>query len=1168
MKTRRLVFQRSDTPTKGAAKAPVTPLIRKDQRGFALIATMLMMVLILVVAIGLLSLGTISLRTTANEDTARIARGNARLALNLALADLQKHLGNDRRVTADGALLNANAQRPGLAGVWESVQNNLPDSPLGSAPDYNGKKFVSWLVSTQKPEDATNRDLALSDASGEAVALFGEETDGSKLSASLVTLKKNNKTAGGLAWAVSQAATKASINAGTELAHTRLNEQLGAPDRPNLSLSEVAQHPESGWKERRSRVLDMNQALLDSGYAVSPDKKAALAAEHTTQSLGVLADVSKGGLKTDMSLGFELSDEEFARRNWDDATNPFQEQGMPGNEKRLYQNVGSPGTVNLDVDYDPVKYRMAMDTGTPPTFNSLRSYYSLYKHMYMSGGTPTARQRFQASPSYDNAGANAPRGSETSVNPVLDRVLLYFSLVTNGRNLGLTITPVITLWNPYNVAIEADGYVAFPYMDIPLNITIKSNGSNVLGPDNFSRFMGRGYGEGWSDPGHGRQAEPYFFCKITKDGNSSVSSPVRLEPGEVRLFSPATSTRTTFGRTSRDDNMSTTAGRTIWMKPLGNSGSDAIIPNGGLLINFSDRSGGGGTTVPASTGNFSVNLGFESTYYNYFLSLEDGTRIKNPGTASLANIPRITETQLLRTQLGSTSIASPTITSADIAGTKAKVFAVLETYHRTAGAQGTVQPADIVYTVNPRQRHTNYMISGASNMPNAHYSSAMRAVSDIGADVQNFSGRSFYGMSNSPATGRDILSFFELPQAPMMSLASFQGADLSNSAFSSSAQFGNSWASPYIELGKTAKLLSNATSVNTNALGPNGLGLYDHSYLLNSALWDGFFFSSIAPETTIGYSGSGNAYDTDLSRVTKGMDRVVSEWIEDPEANPLRNRRHLLHRGGLNAEDLEKKLLDPSGCRDAAAHILVDGSFNVNSVNEKAWRAMFASLRGKQFEIDGGKSNHSSGSKTPASRMINPSGQAEDLWNGFRELDDTQIRDLAKEMVVQVRTRGPFQSLGEFVNRRLTSDDNGKKGALQTAIDRANINRSASIGTFATTGYPYSGNISENNTGVGTPGWLTQADVLNALGPFISVRSDTFTIRAYGDARDQAGKVVSRCMLEAQVQRVPEWVDPTDKASAAIDSLTTVNKNFGRKFEIVAIREISSQEMQDIAEES
>lgn len=70
-------------------------------------------------------------------------------------------------------------------------------------------------------------------------------------------------------------------------------------------------------------------------------------------------------------------------------------------------------------------------------------------------------------------------------------------------------------------------------------------------------------------------------------------------------------------------------------------------------------------------------------------------------------------------------------------------------------------------------------------------------------------------------------------------------------------------------------------------------------------------------------------------------------------------------------------------------------------------------------------------------------------WEGARSLTAKEIEELANKIVLEVRQRGPFLSLGEFVNRRLESGGNGLKGALQDAIDQTSINDS-----FKTTSTP------------------------------------------------------------------------------------------------------------------
>jgi hypothetical protein len=182
-----------------------------------------------------------------------------------------------------------------------------------------------------------------------------------------------------------------------------------------------------------------------------------------------------------------------------------------------------------------------------------------------------------------------------------------------------------------------------------------------------------------------------------------------------------------------------------------------------------------------------------------------------------------------------------------------------------------------------------------------------------------------------------------------------------------------------------------------------------------------------------------------------------------------------------------------------------------------------------------------------------------DGWAGFRSLTDAEIRTLARNLITQIRQRGPFLSLGEFVNRRVSSESSmNLAGALQTAIDRSNLNRDFSYSTFNNAGYPNPENLPTTSTGTNTPGWLSQADILTGLVPYMTPRSDTFIIRCIGEAKNSNGIVTATVRLEALVQRVPEWVDPQDDPATSIANLRSVtNRTFGRKFRLVSVRELS-----------
>ena len=49
-------------------------------------------------------------------------------------------------------------------------------------------------------------------------------------------------------------------------------------------------------------------------------------------------------------------------------------------------------------------------------------------------------------------------------------------------------------------------------------------------------------------------------------------------------------------------------------------------------------------------------------------------------------------------------------------------------------------------------------------------------------------------------------------------------------------------------------------------------------------------------------------------------------------------------------------------------------------------------------------------------------------------------------------------------------------------------------------------------------------DVLNSIGPNLTARSDTFVVRAYGEALDDAGNVIGKAWVEVVVQRTTEYV--------------------------------------------
>jgi hypothetical protein len=95
----------------------------------------------------------------------------------------------------------------------------------------------------------------------------------------------------------------------------------------------------------------------------------------------------------------------------------------------------------------------------------------------------------------------------------------------------------------------------------------------------------------------------------------------------------------------------------------------------------------------------------------------------------------------------------------------------------------------------------------------------------------------------------------------------------------------------------------------------------------------------------------------------------------------------------------------------------------------------------------------------------------------------------------------------------------------------------------------------------GLPGWTRQADILRPLAPILAARDDTFTIRAYGDARNAEGKVLARAVCEAVVRRTRDFLDPGDAPDLTTQPSLATNKTFGRRFVLVSFRWLAPNEV-------
>jgi len=409
-------------------------------------------------------------------------------------------------------------------------------------------------------------------------------------------------------------------------------------------------------------------------------------------------------------------------------------------------------------------------------------------------------------------------------------------------------------------------------------------------------------------------------------------------------------------------------------------------------------------------------------------------------------------------------------------------------------------------------------------------------------------GNAYWG-TGIDTNGESTNAFFDLPSPSVgiLSLAQLQHMQISTTSSSHLYGIGNGVAD--LKIGDTGVLFKDD---DFEADAPNAYLPVDQSFLTNNALWDGFFFSGLR---------------TDVDAAD------LSSW----QAVPLNNRYQFA------ATATPAEVNDPTSTSEA---LYVRGGFNINSTKKEAWKAILAGAN--TLNIDPADTGNASILQSPISRSSFPSEHSGNSYterlNGFRELSDPELDSLADNIVEAIKTRGPFLSLSDFVNRRIQTGNtnNGLYGTLEAGIQASGINdnrittTSGPLNEYTTDDKPkwvtqptdYITELFEGPRGEGISQWITQADLLQRIAPVISARADTFIIRAYGESMDPiSGEPVSTATCEATVQRVYDYTDDTgntpDQAATVFNNatetfeagnLTALNQQFGRKYKIVSLK--------------
>ena len=432
-------------------------------------------------------------------------------------------------------------------------------------------------------------------------------------------------------------------------------------------------------------------------------------------------------------------------------------------------------------------------------------------------------------------------------------------------------------------------------------------------------------------------------------------------------------------------------------------------------------------------------------------------------------------------------------------------------------------------------------------------------------------GRGYYGKSFESGDGVTRITLYDLPRHPVISIADLKNLTLGWCEDTHARPIGASWPLASLRDLSDPYIRSVAPDgYGTNIYGDtgqyrNGAGC-DTSYFYNEALFDAYFFSGIPSSERDG--------SAPLRRQTFPYGREFNQDYIDDNRPPANTRLGYYGRPTLDdlrglANGAGRATYD--GFEKAAAHLMIDGPFNINSTSPQAWQSILSGFRGLEIV---GVANDYGGKVTydaPGSAFVDnfvPSGDDNDLYAGHRRLNDGEVEALSDELVDEIRSRGIATTLGAFVNRDLNGAGHEQRmGRIDTAIRNAGLNdspRTEMVDRYASNhpgvgAHLFGENLIEESA-AGLPGYLKQQDILRPLTPVMTTRGDTFLIRGYGESIDPGtGLIEGRAWCEAIVQRVPDYVDETvDPWEPATGPR---NEKFGRKLKIIRFRWISGNDL-------
>ena len=568
---------------KNSIHHPKFPSPRRH-RGFALVVTLSLMILLTVIAVGLLSLSSISLRSSSQSMAQANAQANARMALMLAIGELQKEMGPDQRISANSAILDQSAvQHSNWLGVWNSwkagageasqhstiqgIADKMAPSYLPNRSDY----FRKWLVSLNEnemsnvssPKNLSLNASPLPGSNNDAVFLVAGGSLGSDavqipnyVAARILDIKDKgtSEITGRYGWWIGDESQKARIMDDSYLT----TPPVASADKIFRSQAPGAMGTKtlSGLKNvtddsQYAKIPSLATIDLIPNVVGRPSKENFLAA--TPYSFAVLTDVREGGLKRDLNTLLE--------RPIPNPIDPDVSKREQSNEFMLYKFNVKDAWAN-----DAVKYPTLPNTPQECVpMQDLAAFYQLYDKSRKAGIKYTSPQLSNSiqvtTPDYGTPADYTTKYQREYTtlyrNPVPIKVQFMLTLLadpitaadramtssgnlvnscipaTDTHKLRFGVIPAITLWNPYNVPIVMEAGESLAQQIVvkppPLAIVTRKKRADGTAYQNSTALSLANMVTG---AGGERRAD---IIRL----NFARTTPIVFQPGEVRVFSPS-----------------------------------------------------------------------------------------------------------------------------------------------------------------------------------------------------------------------------------------------------------------------------------------------------------------------------------------------------------------------------------------------------------------------------------------------------------------------------------------------------------------------------------------------------------------------------------------------------------------------------------------------------